>query len=186
MHSVPQYVYPVFLIAFILYRRIKRSIGFQPFKPRRLTARIVIFSFVVILLLAASALHPVSYLYDLVGAVLGFILVMYAVKHSSFEMRKETLFYRTHIWIESLVLFLFLSRFLYRVTYLFYVSNSQSAMNSAQYSQHFTKDPSTMAVFFLLAVYYIGFYSFVLKRGKDTLVKNSYSSNSSITDRNGE
>jgi hypothetical protein len=181
LHFVPQYLYPMLLILFILYRRIKRSIGFQPFKTRRLIVRIAIFSFIAVLLLGISALHPMSYIYDLAGIIAGLILITYAIKHSSFEMREKTLFYRTHIWIESFVLFVFLGRFLYRVTYLFVIPNSQPNMNSVQYGQHFTKDPSTMAIFFLLAAYYIGFYSFVLKKGKEILYKNQ-TNHQSVTD----
>ncbi|MBS4174558.1 sporulation protein [Bacillus sp. FJAT-49736] len=158
------------IIALILYRRIKRSIGFQPFKRSRLTTRIVIFSIITVLLLGTSALHPISYLYDLLGIILGSILVMYAMKHSTFEMRNTTLYYRTHIWIESLVLFIFLSRFAYRIVFMLQMTSNVN-MNDPQNTQYYAKDPLTMGVFFLLAAYYIGFYSFVIKRGTSLLSK---------------
>ena len=172
MNSIVHYIYPIALIAFILYRRIKRSLGFQPFKRSRLTTRIVIFSIIVVLLLATSALHPISYIYDLVGIILGSILVIYAMKHSTFEMRNNALFYRTHIWIESIVLFLFLSRFAYRIVFMIQMS-SQANMNDPQNMQYFGKDPLTLGVFFLLATYYIGFYIFVINRGTSMLTKET-------------
>jgi hypothetical protein len=163
VNSVLHYVYPILIIAFILYRRIKRSIGFQPYKKSRLITRIVIFSIVIVLLLITSALHPISYLYDAVGIILGIVLVIYAMKHSTFEMRNDTLFYRTHIWIESFVIFLFLSRFAYRIVSMMHLK-SQIDMNNPQNAGYYSKDPVTLSVFFLLAAYYIGFYVFVLKR----------------------
>lgn len=169
MHVVTQYGIIILLIALVLYRRIKRSIGFQPFKARRLIIRIVLFSIIMVLLLDMSASNPLLYFYDAAGVLVGMIVVLYARKHSSFEIRGELLYYRTHIWIESIVLFLFLSRFVFRLFTLFSTSNTPSSMNTSVNSQHFISDPSTLSSFFLLAVYYIGFYSFVLKRGKSIL-----------------
>ncbi|WP_416826367.1 sporulation protein [Ectobacillus polymachus] len=166
MNFTVENMYPVLFILLILYVRVKRSIGFQPFKVRKFIIRIIIFSILILVLLAMSATHPISYLYDLAGIVVGGVLATYAMKHSLFELREQALFYRTHIWIESIVLFLFLSRFFYRLIYLFSISSSQS---SSQLNQNFAKDPLTYAVFFLLAVYYIGYYSFVLQRGKRIL-----------------
>ncbi|QQZ09084.1 sporulation protein [Heyndrickxia vini] len=162
MHIQPQFLYSILLIGFILYRRIKRSIGFQPLRKRRLIVRITLFSILLILLLFTSAIHPISYLYDLVGIGLGVILLLFAVKHSTFEQKNEILFYRTHIWIESLILFLFLSRFLYRMIEVYNLSKIQPQMDP----QTFGKDPLTLAVFFILAVYYIGYYSFILRKSK--------------------
>lgn len=166
MHYSPQLLMPIAIIGLILYRRIKRSIGFQPFKKKRLIIRIVLFSFITILFLVTSAAHPISYLYDLVGVMIGIIFVFYAMKHSSFEYRNDILFYRTHIWIESIILFLFLSRFLYRFVFIFNMADTQAPMTTPQNAQFIAKDPLTMIVFFIIAVYYIGFYYFVLTKSK--------------------
>ncbi|MGE8205309.1 sporulation protein [Heyndrickxia sp. NPDC080065] len=162
MHIFPQYLYSFLVVGLILYRRIKRSIGFQPLKKRRLVVRITIFSIVVILLLLTSALHPISFLYDFVGVVLGLVLLFYAMKHSTFEQKNEIIYYRTHIWIESIVLLLFLSRFLYRIFEVYTLSKTQPQMTPQMYG----RDPLTLGVFFILAVYYIGYYSFVLVKSK--------------------
>ncbi|GIN87938.1 protein csk22 [Heyndrickxia sporothermodurans] len=162
MHVHPQYLYSFLVIGFILYRRVKRSIGFQPLKKRRLITRITIFSFLVILLLFTSALHPISFLYDLVGAAIGSALLIFAMRHSQFERQKETIMFRTHIWIESLILFIFLSRFLYRIFEIYTLSKTQPQLGPEAYG----RDPLTLAVFFILAVYYIGYYSFVLIKSK--------------------
>lgn len=44
MHLTLQSVYPAMIIIFFLYKKIKRSIGYQPLKPRWLFTRIILFS----------------------------------------------------------------------------------------------------------------------------------------------
>jgi hypothetical protein len=161
-----QYVIPFLLIALILYRRVKRSIGFQAYHPRRLVIRSTILLLVGLLLLGVSAIHPISYIYEAAGCLLGGVLLAMAIRWSRFEKREGTIFYRTHIWIETLVLFLFLSRFLYRMFYIFQVSGRQSSLNSSQMNMQYTKDPVTMGVYFLLVVYYVGYAFYVMKKSK--------------------
>ncbi|WP_367015735.1 sporulation protein [Priestia koreensis] len=170
MHVQP-YIYSFVIIAFILYRRIKRSIGFQLFKTRRLFIRAILFSVIAVLLLINSAVHPISYLYDAIGIVGGIILLSYAQKHSQLEMRENLLYYRTHIWIESIVLLLFLSRFLYRFIQIMKIDPE----TQASYGKHFASDPLTMIVFFLLATYYIGYNLYIYGKGKKYLDMKSVS-----------
>ncbi|WP_042348220.1 DUF1453 family protein [Bacillus massiliigorillae] len=168
MNIALQYSYTIALVGFILYRKVKRSIGFQLYKPRRLIFRIIIFSLVSLFVLTSCFLHPVTFLYVAIGLILGVLLVSYAIKHSKFEVRNYLFYYRTHLWIESLVLALFLGRFIYRIIILLQISNEVTDMNSLQYSQHFTKDPSTIIILFILMVYYIGYNSFILRKGKQS------------------
>ncbi|SFC65924.1 hypothetical protein SAMN05443252_105116 [Bacillus sp. OV322] len=162
-----QFLYVFLIVGFFLYRRIRRSIGFQPYKARRLIARTLIFSLLAILLIASCVNHPISFVYTLIGIALGGILLFYGIRHSTFELRSGIIYYRTSIWVESLVLLLFLSRFIFRFLILIQMMGQQkNSLNSTQYSQHFMKDPLTIAVFFILVVYYIGFYLFVYKKGK--------------------
>jgi cytochrome b561 len=107
-----------------------------------------------------SAEHPLSYLYDLAGILLGAVLVVYARKNIMFEYRENALFYRTHLWIELFIIFLFLSRLVYRM-----ITTSNTVPVT------YGTDPATLLIFFLLAVYYIGFNSFVLKKGKERLAE---------------
>lgn len=166
MNVVLQYSSTIVLIAFFLYRKVKRSIGFQLYQPRRLIFRIIIFCILSLFVLASCFLHPETFIYISIGTILGLFLVSYAIKHSKFEERNHLFFYRTHLWIESLVLVLFLSRFLYRIIMLIQISNEVTEMNSLQYSQHFTKDPSTVIILYILMVYYIGYSSFIVRKGK--------------------
>jgi hypothetical protein len=167
-----QYVIPVLLIAFILYRRVKRSIGFQAYHQKRLVIRSTILLLIGLLLLGVSAIHPVSYIYEIAGSLLGSALLIMAIKWSRFETRQGTIYYRTHIWIETFVLFVFLSRFLYRMFYLFQVSGKQAELNSSQMNMQYTKDPLTMGVYFLLVVYYVGYAFYVIRKARGMAEEN--------------
>lgn len=173
MQSVSQYLFPILIIGLVLYRRIKRSVGFQLLKLSRLKFRIFIFILVSVLILAMSALQPISYIYDVIGMAIGLILAKLAIKYSLFETRNSELFFRTNIWIESLTLFLFLSRFLYRLMTVYMVSKPATTQDPTMISQNFTRDPLTRIFFFILAIYYIGYYAFLLKKGKELAEEKS-------------
>ncbi|MCK6256463.1 hypothetical protein LCY76_07645 [Fictibacillus sp. KIGAM418] len=164
MH-IQQMAVPLMVMAFIIYRRTKRTIGFQPYKPGRLVFRMIIFAVIMIAFLVNAALHPTTLLYAVPGTLIGVVLVIFAAKHSTYQWRESQLFYRTHKWIEAAVLILFLGRFFYRFLLLASSSGTQSLQNT-QYGQHFTRDPLTAFVFFILGAYYIGFNGYILRKGK--------------------
>ncbi|MCM3626001.1 cytochrome c biogenesis protein CcdC [Paenibacillus glycanilyticus] len=171
MSQLSSYIIPVLVILFIMYRRFKRSIGFQPFKPGRLKMRIGLFCVIGILLLVTGFPHPAIYLSDALGIACGAVIAYYAIKHSRFEQRDDTLFYRTHVGIETLVVLLFIGRIAFRVIEMFGEGGTM-AMNpnlnggTAQ-MQQYTNDPLTAATFFLLVAYYIGYYTFILRKSDE-------------------
>lgn len=165
VESISVYFAQFFAICLIVYIKVKRSIGFQPLKKARMIFRIVLFSGVFITLLTMSSLHPLSYVYDLIGILLGLLLTIYALKHLSIENREGVIYFRTHLWVELIVLYLFLYRFLSRLIEINRLQTIQQDGGSA-YGTFFAQDPATMIGFFVLAVYYVGFSFFILKKGK--------------------
>ncbi|WP_052350315.1 CcdC protein domain-containing protein [Paenibacillus gorillae] len=166
MELLTHYAVPVLIIFFFLYRRFKRTVGFQPYNPRRLKVRIGIFSVIGILLLTAGFTKPQLFAFDAVGLALGAVIVYFAIKHSRFEQREDTLYYRTHIAIEAFVVALFVGRIAYRflITFTSGSGAAQTAVNgNAVQMQQFAGDPWTALVFYILITYYIGFYLFVLR-----------------------
>ncbi|MDN4074002.1 hypothetical protein [Fictibacillus terranigra] len=124
-----------------------------------------IFAVIMIAFLANAALHPATLLYAVPGTLIGVVFVVYAARYSTFQWRESQLFYRTHKWIEVIILILFLARFLYRSVFLASAAGAES-LQDVQYGQHFIRDPLTVFVFFILGAYYIGFNAFVLRKGK--------------------
>ncbi|MDN4525793.1 hypothetical protein [Fictibacillus fluitans] len=166
MMHIQQIAIPLLVLIIVIYRRTRQTIGFQFFKPRRLIFRMILFSLIIIGFLANAAMHPRTLFFAVPGLLIGIVLVHFAARHSTFQWKNNQLYYRTHKWIEATVLVLFLGRFLYR--YLFLLNNTDwQSIQSIQYGQHFTRDPLTAFVFFILGTYYIVFNAYILKRGKE-------------------
>lgn len=76
------------LIAFGIYRRVKRTIGFQKLNRKRLIFRTTIFGVLGCVFLYAGLLHPIHFIADAIGLAVGLILSYYAIKHIQFEKEK--------------------------------------------------------------------------------------------------
>ncbi|MBB6675501.1 hypothetical protein [Cohnella nanjingensis] len=168
MHNLGQIALPLALVAFFMYRRVRRTVGFQPYRPRRLRVRIGIFSVIGVLLIALGFLHPVVLAADAAGIACGGVLAWFAIRHSRFEMRGAELHYRTHVVIESVVIALFIGRIAYRFLILAR-SAPAVASNDPNDFQQFSRDPLTAAIFFVLIAYYVGYYVYVLRAGRKNI-----------------
>jgi hypothetical protein len=171
MQSMFQIAIPFLFIAFMIYRRVKRSIGFQPFSPKRMRFRTVLFGILGIFILSVGFIHPILFLADGVGIAVGAVLAFYAIRHFVYEWRGELLYTRTHIIIEATVLTLFLGRVLYRVLTVIMLSKNSDAPSDPQQMSQFTKDPFTVAIFLIIVIYYIAYYSFLIRKGKVLLAE---------------
>ncbi|CAN5897727.1 hypothetical protein BH11BAC7_BH11BAC7_30970 [soil metagenome] len=168
MSNYSQYLIPA-LFVLLIARKVKGSIGFQKFAKARLIIRICLFSFVALMLLTTAALHPISYISDFVGALLGFGLLYWAMKLTIFENREAGLYYRTNIWIEVTIIALFLIRFISRFP-LFYgtfsnaFSGKHETPGEVKAKLETLRDPYTGALIFVMIAYYIGYSAFILKK----------------------
>lgn len=166
MTDIYSYLLPILIIGFFMYRRIKRSIGFQPFKKGRIRFRMILFGFLGLLIFLASFMHPMSLILDAAGIIAGIVLAKFAIDHTKFEEREENLYYRTHIWIESAVLFLFLSRIATRLVMLLTLDKSAQSPDQVQGQ---LSSPLTAGTFFLLITFYLIYYTNVLRKGSGLL-----------------
>ncbi|MFD0698273.1 hypothetical protein ACFQZT_29795 [Paenibacillus sp. GCM10027628] len=161
MQNWTHYAIPFLLVALIIYRRTKRTIGFQRLSPGRLKFRIGIFSLIGLIIFMFGFVHPIHFISYAAGLAAGVALGLTAIRHTRFEHRADGWYYRTHLWVEITVLVLFLGRVAYRIAFVAIASNP-NAMNPADPSQ-FTKDPLTAGVFFVIVSYYILFFSYLLR-----------------------
>lgn len=147
---------PSLSLSFVfIYRRTKRTIGFQKLAKGRLKFRLTLFSILGIAIFLLGFVHPIHFIGYLIGLAAGAGLGLTAIRHTRFEHRADGWYYRTHLWIEIAVLVLFLSRIIYRVAFIA-LSPTPTSMNPADLTQ-FTKDPVTAGVFFIIVSYYILF-----------------------------
>ncbi|CAI6024410.1 hypothetical protein [Cohnella sp. JJ-181] len=164
MNQTAQFAVPLLLIAFFLYRRIRRTVGFQLLRPRRLQIRVGLFSVVGLVLIATGFMHPVVFAGDAVGLALGGLLAWFAIRHSVVERRTDGLYYRTHVVIESLVIALFVGRIAYRFLFAMpAATQTADAFGGAGALQQYGRDPWTAAILFILIAYYAGYYLYVLR-----------------------
>ncbi|REK76928.1 DUF1453 family protein [Paenibacillus paeoniae] len=162
MELLTHYAIPVLIVFFMLYRRFRRTVGFQPFKPRALKIRIGLFAAISILLLYAASFKPQLFAFDAIGLALGAIVVYFAIRYLRFEQREKTIYYRTHIAIEAFVVALFVGRIAYSVLIMFTSGNAAVGAKAMHFKQFIT-DPWTALVFYILVTYYIGYSIFVLR-----------------------
>jgi MFS family permease len=139
------------LIAWSIYRRIRRNIGRQKLRPRRIIVSLIIFSAVSLVLLFLSLSLPKLMLGIGGGLLLGAGLGFLGLKLTKFETTGEGHFYTPNTQIGIALSILFVGRMLYR----FWVLND--AMNAHRQPQPF-QSALTFLVFGLIAGYYIVYY----------------------------
>ncbi|SDO90406.1 hypothetical protein SAMN04487897_12658 [Paenibacillus sp. yr247] len=155
------YAIPFLFIGFFIYRRTKRTIGFQKLSRGRLKFRLTLFSILGLIIFLLGFVHPIHFIGYIIGLAAGIGLGLTAIRHTRFEHRADGWYYRTHLWIEIAVLVLFLSRIVYRLAFIT-LSADPANMNPADPTQ-FTKDPVTAGVFFIIVSYYILFFGYLLR-----------------------
>jgi hypothetical protein len=146
------------LIAWSIYRRVRRNIGRQKVRPVRSIISIVIISLVTVLLIAISAQFPNLLLAlgggILPGAALGFV----GLRLTKFEVIEGKNFYTPNTYIGVALSLLFVGRMLYR----FWSLHEVVAHNQPPLFQ----SPLTFFVFGLVAGYYLVFQTGVLRHAR--------------------
>ncbi|CAH1210541.1 Protein csk22 [Paenibacillus allorhizoplanae] len=164
MQDALHYVIPILIFGFFIYRRVKRTIGFQKLTRGRLIFRLSLFSLFGVVIFLLGFVHPIHFIGYLIGLAGGALLGRTAIRHTRFEHRSDGWYYRTHLWIEITVLVLFLGRIAYRYASVAISTEPTTTFSPAELSQ-FTKDPVTAGVFFIIVSYYVLFFSYLLREG---------------------
>ncbi|WP_442598574.1 hypothetical protein [Neobacillus sp. D3-1R] len=102
------------LVAFSIYRRIRRNIGWQELNTRKLVTRTIIFLVIGLIFLSGALTHPISLISDFVGIAIGAFLAFYGAGLTHYEVRGQKWYFQPNVWIGSLVTVLFLGRMMFR------------------------------------------------------------------------
>jgi hypothetical protein len=150
------------LVAFGLYRRVKRTFGQQPVTPRRMTFRMVLLSVVGVAFLVWTP-TPLGFAAAAIGAALGSALGSYGLRHTTYEVTAAGKAFTPNPWIGMVVMALFLGRLAARLL-TFYEAGGVGA--SAAAGGGFHRSSLTTGVFFLMAAYYVAYYAGVLAKAR--------------------
>ena len=152
-------VFPLVFVGLILwrvYRRIRRSIGRQPVRTKRLITGIVIYSVLCVLLALGAMRHPKVIAGLGGGLLLGIPLALVGLRFTRFESAPEGRFYTSHPYIGITIAAVLVVRMFYRLTELF------GSRSQFQRPPVMMQSALTLSLFGLLAGYYIAYNAGVL------------------------
>jgi hypothetical protein len=152
------------LVAFGLYRRFKRSFGRQLVRPRRMVLRMVVLSGVCALFLwwLPTRLGIAG---ALAGLAVGGGLALVDLAHTELEVTADGTFYTPNRWIGLVVTSLFVGRLTVRLFTVYeHAAQVGQGTPTSPTANGLPKSPLTLALYFLLATYYVGYYAGLLRR----------------------
>ena len=161
MPMAPNSVVPLVLAGLIVwrvYRRVRRSVGRQPLRRKRLIATIVIYSVILPLLILGAMAHPKVLAGLGAGLVVGIPVALVGLRLTRLEMAPEGAFYTPNPYIGVSIASVLVVRLFYRFTVIF--ANGSQTQSSPQMWQ----SPLTFSLFGLLAGYYIAYNAGLLIR----------------------
>lgn len=114
--SIAPYVFPL-LIAFAMYRRIRRNFGVQPWRPTRAWIRLVFLSLAVLMLAIAGIAIPQTLPAIGIGLACGAVLGYFGLKHTHVALVGSQRTYTPNPWIGGALSALLVGRLAWRWTH---------------------------------------------------------------------
>jgi hypothetical protein len=160
------------LIVWRVYLRVRRTIGRQPWQPRRLVGRAIFFGVISGLYALAVMTNPTRLAALAGGMLLGVPLAWWGLHLTEYEETPEGKFYTPNLWIGLTLTLLFVGRLAYRLgtTSLagFQWPTTGGPMPGGSSPALFSS-PLTVAIFGLTAGYYMAYNLDVVRRGRKLL-----------------
>ena len=146
------------LIAWRVYARVRRMVGRQRLSRVRSWITLTVLSLIIVLLAWATFPHAQRLLWLVAGLACGGALSVYGLKMTKFESTRQRLFYTPNAHLGIALSMLFVGRIVYRLVEVY-------ALGTAPQSGRvdFVSSPLTLAVFGVLAGYYIGYSAGLLR-----------------------
>jgi hypothetical protein len=154
------------VVAWGIYRRVRRNIGRQTVNTRRLHVRVAIFA-VFGALVVFFSVTDVRLLGALLGGLgVGAALAYLGLQHTKFEVTAQGHYYTPHTYIGLIVSALFLGRIAFRFL-SFHLDTAAAADPNQNPFAAYQKSPLTLAIFGVLIGYYVLFYIGVLRTSRN-------------------
>jgi hypothetical protein len=140
------------LIGWRLYRRVRTSIGRQKLSKVRPWITLTVFPLLLVLIGFAALAHPLGLIWLVGGVCIGAALGIYGHSKTVFENTPQGMFYTPNAHLGIGLSVIFTARVIYRMFELYSLDpTAQPAPTD------FARSPLTMAIFGLLAGYYVAY-----------------------------
>jgi hypothetical protein len=153
------------LLAWRVYSRFRRMVGRQRLSRVRPWITLTLFPALIALLAFAARAHAERLWWLAGGLIIGSLLAVYGLRLTRFEPTPQGLFYTPSVHLGIALSLLFVGRIVYRLVEV-YAIDATAAPSSAD----FVRSPVTLALFGLLAGYYIA-YAFGLVRWRSDVLR---------------
>jgi hypothetical protein len=160
------------LIPLMIYRRLRRTFGRQPLRPKRMTVRMVILA-VLAASLAPAALRSTGFLAgEAAGAAFGAALALWGAKRTRFLTQDAQLYYVPHTYAGIAVSLLVVGRIAYRFVQIYSAGGPVSAgagpgnSPASAAPASMVQSPLTVGILFVLIGYYLCYYGWLLWKTK--------------------
>jgi hypothetical protein len=140
------------LLCWRAYVRFKRMVGRQRLSKVRLRITLTVFPLLVLLLGYGARADPQRLVWMAAGLGVGTLLAFYGLARTRFEPTPQGLFYTPNAHVGVALSLLFVARILYRLVEIYVVDPAMPRDAST-----FARSPLTLAVFGLLAGYFIAY-----------------------------
>ena len=141
------------LLAWRVYARMRRMVGRQRLSPYRPWVTLTVFPLLTAWLCLSSLSHPERLLWMAAGVAAGALLGRFGLRHTRFEpVAAGGLYYTPNAHLGIALSLLLAVRVVYRI-----VQVAALAPGAAPRWEDFTFSPLTLAVFGLLAGYYVAY-----------------------------
>ena len=155
------------LIAWGLYRRLRRNFGRQPLHPTRMLVRMALLLLLAMSLVPAALRDGAYSLAGMTGAAAGVALALWGASRTRFVKDGERLLYVPHSYTGLAVSALVFGRILYRLVELYSAGGFPAPdMQSADGPNAAVKTPLTLGLLFVLIGYYVCYYGRVLWKSR--------------------
>jgi hypothetical protein len=140
------------LIGWMMYRRVSRQFGRQPFTPKRQVARLVLLGLVTSGLLVLAFMQPVFALPIAAGLMVGAVIGIGNLRLTRFEWTADGDYYYPHPYVGAALSLLLVGRLIYRYAVLGGMTGIGSQPPPAA-----GQSPLTYGLIALLLGYYIAY-----------------------------
>jgi hypothetical protein len=140
------------ILGWVVYRRVRRQFGRQPFTPKRHIARLALLGVATVALVVLAFLQPVFALPIAAGLAGGALVAMVNLKLTRFEWTPAGDYYYPHPYVGAALSLLLVGRLLYR-----YAMLGGMAGIGSQPSPAAVQSPLTMGLLALLLGYYVAY-----------------------------